>query len=298
VFNTAKVRLQRVGTGSNRAVWLTVLAVAAVSAAVGLTQQTQTTQAQAQPPNPPAQTITPPPPSAALTAQPVIPPAQADEDKQIVDTAPSRIPPASSVKFRKELNLPFPSLNTLGTRIDAARRTADPVTLSNTANELRAAELLSGKTASLTSKQLITEAAELAMLRRQEAEMRAVLNISDQVALEQANVAALKNMLALKQQEKRGFERNEEPLGLPRKILINNHTDQYIELQVNGHIRGQVQPSSSMTLVIDQPWNPIVLKGWGDGDDTTFGPVILKGRFSNYTWNINQDDAFFKNPRP
>src|SRR5262245_33132216 len=99
---------------------------------------------------------------------------QAADDKQVVDSKANHRPPGSGVNFRKELNLPFETLSTLRSRIGAARRASDPVALAHAANELAVAEQVSGKKASLTSNTLIKEAAELARLRRQAAELQAV----------------------------------------------------------------------------------------------------------------------------
>jgi hypothetical protein len=225
----------------------------------------------------------------SASAYPAQEPKPADE-KQLTKSTPTKSTPAATVKFRKDLNLPFASLNTLGTRIDTARRAGDPVALANSASELAVAEKVSGKTASLTSKQLIAEAAELAKLRRQEVELKAVLHVSEQVALEEQKVAELKNLTKLAGDEKRLIAKGEEP-DAPRKVVVNNYSTQYIDIQINGYLRGQVLPGATRTFTIEQRWNPVVLKGWGDADETTFGPVILQGRFEKHTWNINGDDA-------
>ena len=75
----------------------------------------------------------------------------------------------------------------------------------------------------------------------------------------------------LTDEDRRSFEKKEEPTGA-RKVVVNNYTTQYIDVQVNGYLRGQVAPSSTKVITIEQRWNPIVLKGWGDGDESTFGP--------------------------
>jgi len=214
----------------------------------------------------------------------------ADEQKDI-KSKPTKVTTAASIKFRNDLNLPFNSLNTLGTRIDAARRAGDPVTLANAAGELAVAEKVSGKTASLTSKQLIAEAAELAKLRRQAAELKAVLHISDQVSLEEQKVSELKKLITLAGDEKRMIAKGEEPTDGARKIVVNNYTTNYIDVQINGFLRGQVLPGTTRTFIVEQRWNPVVLKGWGDADETTFGPVVVQGRFDKYTWNINGGDG-------
>ncbi len=224
-------------------------------------------------------------------------PKKADpaDEKQVIKTKPTKVIPAASVKFRKDLGLPFASLGTLGTRIDAARRSGDPVTLAHAASELATAEKVSGKTASLTSTQLIAESAELAAVRKQEAELKGVLQVAQQLSVAEGQLNNLKSQLAAAQEqtkvEKQALLKNEEPTSAPRKLIVNNYSTQYIEVQVNGYIKGQVSPGSTQVFTIDQRWNPIVVKGWGDEDAYIFGPVILQGRFDKYTWNINNDDA-------
>jgi hypothetical protein len=90
---------------------------------------------------------------------------------------------------------------------------------------------------------------------------------------------------------KQSLQKNEEPTHTAWKIVVNNYTTQYIDVQANGYLKGTVDPGTTKVFTIDQMWNPIVLKGWGDSDETSFGPVVLQGRFEKYTWNINDDDA-------
>jgi len=117
-------------------------------------------------------------------------------DKEVIDSKATPRTAAATVKFRKELGLPYPSLNTLGSRIDAARRAHDPVALAHAANELSVAEKVSGKKASLLAKELVKESAQLAALRRQETELRAVTTVAQSVADTDDTVTLLKNILA------------------------------------------------------------------------------------------------------
>jgi hypothetical protein len=169
------------------------------------------------------------------------------------------------------------------------------VTLAHTASELAVAEKVSGKTASDTSQQLIKESAELAAIRHQEAELSSVLEVSNQLRVAQDQLTNLKTQIAAAQAqtkaEKDSLFKNEEPTSKPRKVIVNNYSTQYIDVQVNGYLKGQVSPGTTQTFTVDQRWNPIVLKGWGDADETIFGPVVLQGAFDKYTWNINNDDA-------
>lgn len=216
------------------------------------------------------------------------------EDKQIVSTRVMHRPRAASISFGKALNLPFPSLATLGARIDAARRAPDPVALAHTARELTTAESVSGKKASLTSKELIREAAELAKLRRQVAELQAVQRVSEQVLTEQDALATLKKEIAYSQelakQDVRSVEQNEEPTWTPRTVLVNNYTTQYLTVYVNGNYKMMVSPGGARTCVIEHRWNPTVLTAYGNEDLDNWGPRYIWGRFNKYTWNINGDN--------
>lgn len=52
---------------------------------------------------------------------------KADDDQQTVATKAQKKPAAAAIDFRKEFGLPYPSLGTLGARIDTARRSQDAV---------------------------------------------------------------------------------------------------------------------------------------------------------------------------
>src|SRR5262249_43333867 len=149
-------------------------------------------------------------------------------DEQVVRSKATRRPAASSVNFRKELNLPFDSLATLGPRVAAARRKPDPVALAHAAGELAVAEKVSGKTASLTSQELIKGSAELAAVRRQEAELQAVLQVSTQLQTQEDNLALLRKQIAQARAQaradKEAFDRNQEPTASPRQVVVTNYT--------------------------------------------------------------------------
>jgi uncharacterized protein (TIGR03000 family) len=216
------------------------------------------------------------------------------DDRQVVSTRVTHRPRAASISFGKALNLPFPGLATLGARIDAARRAPDPVALAHAANELATAERVSRKQASLTSRELILESAELAKLRRQVAELRAVQQVSQQVLTEQDALATLKKQIAYSQelakQDVRSVEKNEEPTWKPRTVLVNNFSTQYVSIFVNGSYKTIVPPGGAQTCVIEHRWNPTVLTANGNEDMDSWGPRYIWGRFDKYTWNINGDN--------
>jgi hypothetical protein len=212
------------------------------------------------------------------------------KDKQVVDSKATKRTAATAVNFKQELGLPFPSLGTLGSRIEAARRAPDPVALGHAASELSVAEKVSGKKARITSQQVFKEAAELAQLRKQVAELKALVHTSDQVAAEQSLVTNLKQQVQMAQkidkEEKETILRKENPTGAPRKLLVNNYSTQYFDIYVNGFMKMQVGPGQSKWCVIEHKWNPTVLKAYGDADSNNWGPRYIWGRFKTYTWNL------------
>jgi hypothetical protein len=215
----------------------------------------------------------------------------AGQDEQVVTTHSQPRTPASSVAFAKSLNLPFESVRTLGARIDAARRASDPVALANAANELAVDEKVSGKTASLTSKQLIEEAAEIASLRRQNAELRAVLHVANQVGMEQTKMAALKDQYNLAEIDAKAYQQALATMNQPppatHQVVINNHTQLYLDLFVNGWYAGQILPGSSQTFTVQPRQNPpTVLRVSSNEDDISWAPRYIWGKFVKYTWNV------------
>jgi hypothetical protein len=61
--------------------------------------------------------------------------AEEPRDQQVVKTKATKRAVASTVNFKQQLGLAYPSLGTLGSRIEAARRAPDPVALAHAASE-------------------------------------------------------------------------------------------------------------------------------------------------------------------
>jgi hypothetical protein len=212
------------------------------------------------------------------------------KDEKVVKTKATKRTSARTVNFKKELGLPYPSLVTLGSRIEAARRAPDPVALAHAASELAVAEKVSGKKASLTSTAVFDEAAELAKLRKQVAELEGVAQVAKQISIEQEKVTDLTEQIRISKriarQEKNAILRNENPTGTPRKILVNNYSTQYMDIYVNGTMKMQVGPGESKWCVVEHKWNPTVLKAYGNEDTDNWGPRYIWGNFTTYTWNL------------
>jgi uncharacterized protein (TIGR03000 family) len=217
--------------------------------------------------------------------------AEDQEDQEVVASKGVPRLAATSVNFRKELNLPFATLGTLGPRIDAARQAHDPVALAHAASELCVAEAVSGKKASLTSTAVLNEAAELAKLRKENEELQAVLNVSKRVADAEARNRLLQEEIASSKarvaRDQEAIRQNQEPTWTPRKVIVNNYTNDYLDLWVNGTYKVQIAPGMSQLFYIEHRWNPTVLTAYGNEDNMTWGPRYIWGRFNKYTWNIN-----------
>jgi hypothetical protein len=228
---------------------------------------------------------------AGAGEQPVPGPADpAAEDQQVVSSKAAPRPSAAAINFRKELGLPLPTLSTLGPRISAARRAHDPVALANAGSELAVGEKVSGKKASLTSSAVLKEAAELAGMKRQVAELRVVMQYADLFALEQDTIAQLRKDIAMAEAQAKAEAEskrpNQEPTGTPRKLVVNNYTTQTIDIWVNGIHLGQVASGQTQTFLIEHRWNPTKLTAYPDEDSTYPWSRTIWGRFTTYTWNI------------
>jgi uncharacterized protein (TIGR03000 family) len=213
-----------------------------------------------------------------------------EKDRQVVTTKAEKRVAATTVNFKKELGLPFDSLGTLGARIEAARRKPDPVALAHTASELAVAEKVSEKKASVTSKLLLAESAQLAALRRQVAELKAVFAVHQQIANEDTDINYWNTQIGLAdgiaKRESQAVLKNSLPTDAPRKILLNNYTTQYIDLWVNGYLKMQVPPGGSSWCVIEHKFNPTTLTAYGNEDNAVWGPRQIYGAFTTYTWNL------------
>jgi len=213
------------------------------------------------------------------------------DDQKVVDSKAQKRTPATAVNFHKELGLSYGSLGTLGSRIETARRSPDPVALAHAASELATAEKVSGKKASLTSQEILKESQELAKLRREISEMKALLHVSTQMATEETTLKDLKDNIDFEQKrakdESDAILKGMEPTGAPRKVLVNNYTTQIVDLYVNGTLKMQLQPGQSKWCVIEHKWDPTILKAYGSQDEVHWGPRYIWGNFDKYTWNLN-----------
>jgi len=114
--------------------------------------------------------------------------------------------PATTVNFPKELGVKFSGLVTLGARIETALLNCDPVELAACGLELKAAEVASGKTAACTSEKILEKAFEIATLRSDVSELKAVKTLLPEKAKElDASLALMENSSEKLAGASRGF---------------------------------------------------------------------------------------------
>lgn len=209
-------------------------------------------------------------------------------DEKLVRTYAEPRPKAVTVNFHKALKLSWPSLQTLGARIDMARQNADPVALAHLASELHVAEKVSGKKASLTSQALIKEAAQVAKLHKEVSELKASLEVAKQIQSENSLIDDFQKDIAKAEAEAKAQDKVAaqpppspfNPVAYP--VLIENYTEEPISIFMNGKYQMTVQPLQKRFLNFMQMPSPVVLHAYSV--DNQWGPRNIYETLSNYTW--------------
>lgn len=155
---------------------------------------------------------------------------------EVLETKATQQELAAATNFSKTLGLSYESLTTLGSRIDQARRVADPVGLASCAQELAVAEQVSGKKAGLTSDAVLKEAAEMAKMRFDPSELKAVSLIAkgnEALSKELATTAA-----KAEKAEKERIAAAKEG-GKTRGIMGQLHADSRVGTSIHVYVDGR-----------------------------------------------------------
>jgi len=209
-----------------------------------------------------------------------------DKTKEATST-PEKTEPATTINFIKALDLHFDSLATLGSRIEEARKNADPVALATCANYLAAAETASGKKASLTAEALTKEAVDLAKLRDESAELKAVATLVKDAS---AELMPLAEKAAKREADERAaFKSGERPRGIMGYVTAVNNTGYRIYVWEDGHELGWVNPYDTYTFNVrigHGPNHNSVLNCRSE-DGSYHYRYIVDGTVENFTWTLN-----------
>ena len=198
--------------------------------------------------------------------------------------------PVADTDFRGELTLGFPSLRTLGSRIDDARLEYDPVALGNLSRELKIAETVSGKKAKITSGQLMKEAVEMAKYMNGLPELQAlsamVEDTSTRQDLEKDILIAQKRVA----EQERAFKAGERPKAISGTLTIYNYAPEDVAVYYNGYRLGTVSGNWWQNFYV------------GDYSGYPYHRLEARGEFGNYwtwTWRENWVNGWWRlDPKP
>ena len=191
-----------------------------------------------------------------------------------------------AVYFQQELGLTMEFLTNLGTRIETARKSPDPVMLASAAKDLAVAERVSGKTAKLTSAQLSQEAAELAMLRDVPVELNSIALLLDDFPVARELEKAAKLAETRHKEAAAAEERGERPKGIRGYLTIKNYTSQAATIYYNGYRLGTLPPYSMRSRHIGDYSGRanFVITAYGSGGG--YKRKVDSGFGQNYTFVI------------
>ena len=190
---------------------------------------------------------------------------------------------ASTINFSKELGVSFPSLASLGLRIEEAKKHGDPVGLTACAVELAAAEKASGKRAAIKSEKLMHEAVTLAKLRSNSAELKAVAALSGGEG--KGLMAQAKKAEEMEAQAKLDREQG-KTRGIAGSLHIDSRVNCTIYTSVNGAPSGTMGPFGDIyTNVFDRPSDSTGLFAWSD-DGRSWSRTV-SGNFKSFHWILN-----------
>jgi hypothetical protein len=212
-------------------------------------------------------------------------PGTAQENKPVVpekkiEAKGEKYTPASTIDFGGELGLPLQGLTTLGGRIEAARRTPDPVALAVAGLELAAAEKVSGKNAGLSSEAVFKEVVYLAKVRSHSKELLMVAELlNDKDLRAEADRAA-----RFEKGEAEAAKAGETPRGT-RYLRVWNRTRECTEVYVNGECLGHVEPGEFATFPIYKRYREVRL--FARHHHRRWGPARIDGDYDIWTWELN-----------
>jgi hypothetical protein len=209
--------------------------------------------------------------------------ARAD-DGNTLDSQLEERTSAASIDFAGELGLQFPTLTTLGARIEQARQAGDPVGLMAAATELRVAEGVSEEQASLTAETLTEEAVELAQMRGASVELKAVAMLVDDEATTESLQEAIAAAEEREEEIKDAQEDGEQSRYLVGDLIINNHTHFWLDIHVNGFYTGLVAPHAHQHFHVHSHYSETVINANARGGGNAHRHIHSHG---DYVWNIS-----------
>lgn len=192
---------------------------------------------------------------------------------------------AATVDFSAELGLSFPSLVSLGSRIERYRSTSpDPFGLASAAKELAAAEKLAGGNASITAEQLMAEAVQMAKVRNNSTELEAIaMLVGDEKVRDELSDLAIR---AAKDEKKRAEQAKAgvATRGITSELIVDNDSHQVIRVYYNRRYQGTVRAHSRRQFRIHDHSHHFDL--YARGTRGTIWRRHVDGDVRRYFWKI------------
>lgn len=189
---------------------------------------------------------------------------------------------AVAVDFAKDLELSFPSLTTLGARIEQARQQGDPVGLALAGRELATAEKVSGKQTAIKGDDLLKEAVHLAKRRFDPAELKAVAMLTASMG------ADLKSLVAKAERAqadaKKARESGEKTRGIMGRLHADSRVNATIDVFVDGRYVGTMGPMGDLYVWIGQTASETTYLSARSRDGRFWGVFPVSEAVTNYHW--------------
>lgn len=192
---------------------------------------------------------------------------------------------ACTVNFAKELGLSLEYLDGIGHRISVARKSPDPVELALAAQALSVAEKVSGKKASITSEQVLTEAVDLVKLRGISSELSAVaLLVPESKADFEKQITIAKKREAEAKQKTAAGEGDKDLHG---RLTVINHSGECLKIFVSGRYKGTVHEGETVSFHVHDHNNPSRLDAVCEEDNDLVSQQFVFGHTHDFTWHIH-----------
>lgn len=188
---------------------------------------------------------------------------------------------ACTINFQQALGADFGYLIPLGSQIHAARINPDPVTLAVAAKSLAAAEAATGKQAKVTSSQVMAEAVELAKLRRDSKELKAIA----QLVSDQSVRAQLNQLVELA--EDSATEAGEAAKEIYGHLTVDNHTPHDLRITVDGREVGRVRSGGTSSFRVHAHAYENHLDAYCTEDNELIAHGNVRGHNHDLRWHID-----------
>ncbi|MCC9606105.1 hypothetical protein LOC68_19555 [Blastopirellula sp. JC732] len=196
---------------------------------------------------------------------------------------------ACYVNFTKEFGVPLEFLGSLGHSIHDARLAPDPAGLAICSRSLAVAEQVSGKKASVTSDEVMSDAIRLAKLRGVSTELEAVkLMVSDD-AVKKELTEAIEDAKVREEEAKQDAEaiaKGEQTKQLFGRLTVYNQCGECVRVYAGGRYLGVVHEGQAACFHVHNHDYHTELEAYCVEEGHLVSADCSEGHRHSYTWYI------------